>query len=289
MEIKTKEYAELWKNELKHEVNKLKIKPTLIIIIAKDYYEPSSIYVFNKTRIATEIGISVKTVEITDWENKAQEELKGDIQTIIETHTNCSVICQLPFPKLSEETIAELIPVEFDVDGFTMYQKGLLVSGSEKALIPCTALGVMKLLKYVHGDLTGKSIAIVNRSNLIGKPLIQLALQNNMTPKFIHSKTDEDEKFDSIQNSSIVVTGCGKRKLFDHKNFNMGNVETIIDCSMDKVTDVPGVGDCDKEKILNFLPHINIASGYGHTGTMTVLGLCENVIKAHKINLIKGE
>lgn len=286
MEIKTREYAELWKKELKDEINNFDTKPTLVIIIAKDYYQPSSVYVNNKIKIAAELGINVKLVEIEDWEEKDKNLLLFELKVIINSYEGCSIICQLPFPQLSEEDIAEILPEKFDVDGFTNYQKGLLASGSDKALVPCTALGVMKLLKYVHGDvLDGQPITIVSRSNLIGKPLLQLALQNNMTPTVIHSKTSEEDKISALQFTSIVVTGCGKRKLFNHKDFNYGQINTIIDCSMDKVSGIPGVGDCDKEKILEFLPNVNIASGYGHTGLMTVLGLCENVVKAHKLSI----
>lgn len=285
MEINTKEYANLWKKELKESIIELNSKPTLVIIIAEDFYKPSSIYVANKRRLATELGIETKLIKIQGWENKTKDDLLTEIREIIDSHEGCSIICQLPFPQLTENEIAELIPVKFDVDGFTNYQKGLLVSGSKKALVPCTALGVIKLLKYIHGDLTGKSIAIVSRSNLIGKPLIQLALQNNMTPTIVHTKTYEEEMLNTLQSKSIIVTGCGQRKIFNCGQFHFGYVQTIIDCSMDKVDGIAGVGDCDKEDILENLPHINIASGYGHTGIMTVLGLCDNVIKAHKLFL----
>lgn len=283
MEIKTKEYAEIWKAELKNRINSLEIKPTLVIIIAENFYEPSSVYVFNKIKLANELGINTKLIKINDWKNKTKDDLLIEISNIINDNEGCSIICQLPFPQLTEDEIANLLPVEFDVDGFTNHQKGLLVSASKKALVPCTALGVIKLLKYVHGDLTGKSIAIVNRSNLIGKPIMQLALQNNMTPIMVHTKTDLFDKNLFINHSSIIVTGCGKRKIFDAAYFKNGHIETIIDCSMDKLEGIPGVGDCDKENILEYLPDINIASGYGHTGMMTVLGLCENVVKAHEI------
>lgn len=282
MEIRTKEYAELWEKELKNEVLNLSSKPTLVIIMAKDYHNPSAIYVNNKINTAKRIGIEVKLIEINGWQHKTKNDLLIDISEIIDIYDHCSIICQLPFPKLSESEIANLIPVEFDVDGFTTYQKGLLAAGDKNALVSCTALGVMKMLKYMYNNLEGKSIAIINRSNLIGKPLLQLALQNDMTPTIIHSKTHYEEKSLALSCSTIVVTGCGKRKIFNENHFNPDYVQTIIDCSMDKVEGIKGVGDCDKERIISKHPSIDIASGYGHTGIMTVLGLCENVIKAHK-------
>lgn len=281
MEINTALFAEEWKEQLKIEIKYLKSVPRLVIMMARDYYAPSSIYVKNKEKVANELGIDIKIMNI-EWEDKSKEELTDVIKTIVQDNPGSSFICQLPFPQLSEEEIAELIPANADVDGFTNYQKGLLASGSDKALVPCTALGVMRLLEYIHGDLTGESIAIVSRSNLIGKPLIQLALQKNMTPTVLHTKSKEFDKINSFESSNIIVTGCGRRKLFNSYDVNKEAVKTIVDCSMDKIDGVPGVGDFDKEDILDKCPNINIASGYRHTGLLTVVGLFENVIKAHR-------
>ena len=287
MEIQTKEFIQVWKEELKHEINKLQEKPSCTIIIAKDYYEASKIYVNNKMKISNELGINSQIVEVL-WENKSKEELIEELKNIIGKSKN-AVMVQDPFPLLNQTEIAELIPYEKDADGFTTIQKGKLVNGDKDALIPCTPLGIIKLLNYVYPNgLKGKSIGIFSRSNLIGKPLMSLALQYDMTPIVIHTKTNYTTRQNTLLNSDIIITGCGKRKLFSAKDF--GNVETIIDCSMDKIEGVPGVGDCNKEDILQKRIDIKIASGYGHTGTCTVLGLMENIIKAYKNqNCIQGE
>jgi methylenetetrahydrofolate dehydrogenase (NADP+)/methenyltetrahydrofolate cyclohydrolase len=286
MEINTKAFAEQWKEQLRIEIKHLKSTPKLLIIMAERYYEPSKKYVSNKMKVANELGIEVALAEVK-WSGRTKEELLFTLENIISKHEGYSIIVQLPFPQLTEEDIAKLIPTNADVDGFTNEQKGLLVSGSDKALVPCTALGVIKLLEYVHGDLTGKSIAIFNRSNLIGKPLMQLALQKNMTPTVLHTKSAEYEKEKGLEETDIIVTGCGKRKMFNSCDIDGSFVETIIDCSMDRVDGIPGVGDFDKEDILNHYSNINIASGYGHTGTLTVIALCENVIKSHKLMMGK--
>lgn len=282
MEINTKAFAEQWKEQLKIEIKHLNSTPRLLIIMAEDYYEPSKKYVANKIKVADELGIAVVKAEVK-WKGRTREEILFTLSQIINKHEGYSIIVQLPFPQLTEEDIANLIPTNADVDGFTNEQKGLLASGSYNALIPCTALGVIRLLEHLHGDLTSKSIAIVNRSNLIGKPLIQLALQKNMTPTILHTKSNGFDKINSFENSDIIVTGCGKRKLFNASDIRKETVKTIIDCSMDRAEGVPGVGDFDKEDILEKCPNINIASGYGHTGVLTVVALCENVLKSHKL------
>lgn len=285
-EINTKHYSELWKQELKEEIKGLKSTPSLAIIIGKDYYEPSKIYVRNKLKVAKELGIETNLIEI-EWKGKSKEELIEEIQEHLDECfvENSSVIIQDPFPLISQKEIAEMLEDYYmlDVDGFSIRQEQMLRENNPNTLIPCTALGCLKLLKYVHGeDLTSRSIAIFSRSNLIGKPLLQLALNENMTPTILHSKSHNYTKCMAFTND-IVVSGCGKRKLFNSNNIINGNI-TIIDCSMDKVDGVSGVGDFDKEDILNTFPKVNIASGFGHTGTMTCIALMENVIKAHKLN-----
>lgn len=285
-EINSKYYAELWKQELKEEIKELKSTPSLTIIIGKDYYPPSKVYVNNKLKVAKELGIKTNLIEI-EWENKTKEELIRELQNELNICyiEGGSVIIQDPFPLISQKTIGEMLEDYYmlDVDGFSRTQKYLLSENNHNALVPCTALGVIKLLKYVHGvDLTSKSISIINRSNLIGKPLFQLALNENMTPTILHSKSKTIDVFEAF-GKDIIVTGCGKRKYFDSYVVNNPKA-TIVDCSMDKVEGIKGVGDCDKEDILEYFPKINIASGYNHTGIFTVLALMNNVIKAHKLN-----
>lgn len=291
MEINTKQILSDWQEELLERIEKVKskgINPKLAIIVAKDFSKPSSLYVNNKIKKAAELGILVEKVEI-EWENREVEDvlrnLFSKINKINHDDDINGVIVQLPFPYISEETIAECLNYKKDVDGFTMMQKHLLEENYKEALAPCTAKGVMRMIKSVDGEnLSGKSICIVNRSNLIGKPLFEMALQENMTPIVLHSKTTNTDRMYYMRSSEIVITGCGQRAIFDYMYF--GNGTTIIDCSMTPKEGVKGVGDCDKEKILEYSPSCKIASGFGHTGPMTVMALMENVIIAceNKLN-----
>ena len=281
MEINTKEIVSKWKQELKDTAERLVSAPTLEIIVASGYSEASTIYVNNKIKLAEEIGIEVVLTEIS-WEGRNKEDILAELKHEIKESSKDSnvngIIVQLPFPHLNENEISKLIPAEKDVDGFTDEQKILLAHGSRKALVPCTAKGVMKLIKSVEGNnLKGKSIVIVNRSNLIGMPLFHLSLQENMTPTICHSKTEFI--YAHFRNADIIVTGCGQRGIYKSSYFPFNPI--IIDCSMTSVEGKKGVGDCDKEEILQNKPGIRIASGYGHTGPMTVCALMDNVIQAY--------
>ena len=286
-EINTKQIVQEWKEELKLEVTGLKEKgiyPKLTIIQDSQTQEECAMYRRNKHRVAEELGIESENV-IINTESKS----KGEIITLLKRElseiTN-PVIVQMPFTNINSTDIANIIPYKLDVDGLSRRQRYLLSINDRKALVPATALGCMKLLNHLYDDLIGKTICIVNRSDLIGKPLIQLALNNNMTPIVCHSKTPYWRVKKYMQKSDIIITGCGKRKLFDIDDITNEYfdtmVETILDCSMAKAEGVSGVGDFDKESILKYKPNIDIASGFGHTGLLTTYCLFENVVKVYK-------
>ena len=288
-EINTKLIAENWKEELKLSVASLPTKPCLAIVVAKGYSDASTKYVNNKIKVAKEIGIEILLKEI-EWEDRSKEDTYCELVNVISqlNLADCvnGIIVQLPFVDIPEKDISELIEPSKDVDGFTSIQKGKLVDGDADTLIPCTALGIMRILENTHSNLNGKTMAIINRSNLIGKPLIQLALNKNMTPIVVHTKTNYNSRVFALNNSNIIVSGCGKRKLFNA--YDIGNyIETIIDCSMTPQDGIKGVGDFDKESILENKPNVSIASGYGHTGLTTVVALMNNVILAYKNQMAK--
>lgn len=291
MEINSKAIAEHWKKELQIATNnffkEFRRFPTLAIVVADGYSGPSSIYVNNKKKLGEEIGASVRLIKIK-WKDKSPEEIKVNlIYTLGRLNLSADVdgiIVQLPFPEMTEEEISKLIQPSKDVDGFTMEQKHLLDIGDKNALVPCTAKGVMKIIEHQINsvnleEVEGKTIAIVNRSNLIGKPLSKLALSKNMTPIICHSKSDRR----LLGTADIIVTGCGLRKNFDSADVST-KTQVIVDCSMHKKDGIPGVGDFDKEDVLENCPKVAIASGYGHTGPMTVLALFDNLLIAAKNN-----
>lgn len=271
IEINTKEIVEKWQEEIKERINKLNFKPALNIIQIGDK-EESNIYVRNKMKTGEKLGIEVNIIK---HDKASQKVIECDLEMAY-----CPTILQLPVEGINVNKAMRYLSGLYDVDGFTIFQKGLLADGDHRALIPATALGVLRILKETAGLLSGKKVVIVNRSHLIGKPLMQLMLNENAYVTVCHSKTPADELKREMKEADIVITGCGLRKVFDSSYFKDGQI--LIDCSMAKVEGIRGVGDMDKEDILKKL-NVKIASGFGHTGIATVTALFDNVIKFYEL------
>lgn len=272
-ELNTKSILKDWEAEIKERISSLQTTPRLIIVSVGDKNE-SNLYVNNKLKKAKELGIDTLLLKLGN--DITQKQLNTTMCQI-----DAPAILQLPIPRHlnSDEALSYLRP-EYDVDGLTIYQKGLLVSGSNEAMIPATALGVIRLLES-ETDISGKKVAIISRSELIGKPLFQLILQKNGYPVVLHSKIGLTKILCEMANSDVVVTGCGQRAIFDHRCFRTSG-QILIDCSMNKLEGIVGVGDMLKEDILIYTDN-TIASGYGHTGPATVLGLMNNVVKYYEM------
>ena len=275
-EINTKEILKKWQMELEGRLDRLKRnghEPRLNIITVSSN-EDGKLYVNNKIKKAEELGIECSIFRLDEYTN----------QDMLNKLIGCMrhpTILQLPIPKhLDKDDALRYLKPEFDVDGLTIYQKGLLVNGDKKAMVPATAAGVVRIIEHVT-NIQGKKVAILSRSELIGKPLAQLILQKDGYPIVMHSKIPEYELNYEMMDADIVVTGCGKRAIFDSNNFDV-DCQILIDCSMYRSPVRDGVGDIDKEDILKHTDNL-IASGYGHTGPATVMGLMENVVKYYEL------
>lgn len=275
-EINTKEILKKWQMELEGRLDRLirnGHEPRLNIITVSSN-EDGKLYVNNKIKKAEELGIECSIFRLDEYTN----------QDMLNKLIGCMrhpTILQLPIPKhLDKDEALRYLKPEFDVDGLTIYQKGLLVNGDKKAMIPATAAGVVRIIEHVT-NIQRKKVAILSRSELIGKPLAQLILQKDGYPIVMHSKIPEYELNYEMMDADIVVTGCGKRAIFDSNNFDV-DCQILIDCSMYRSPVRDGVGDIDKEDILKHTDNL-IASGYGHTGPATVMGLMENVVKYYEL------
>lgn len=275
-EINTKEILKKWQIELEGRLDRLKRnghEPRLNIITVSSN-EDGKLYVNNKIKKAEELGIECSIFGLDEYTNQDMlNELIGCMRH--------PTILQLPIPKhLDKDEALRYLKPEFDVDGLTIYQKGLLVNGDKKVMVPATAAGVVRIIEHIT-NIQGKKVVILSRSELIGKPLAQLILQKDGYPIVMHSKIPEYELNYEMMDADIVVTGCGKRAIFDSNNFDV-DCQILIDCSMYRSPVRDGVGDIDKEDILKHTDNL-IASGYGHTGPATVMGLMENVIKHYEL------
>lgn len=275
-EINTREIVDKWVDELKIRSKNLYTTPILTIVQIGNE-EASNKYINNKLTMAEKLGIFTKHLKFEESISQAE------LNAIMQHYGKYPIILQLPVPKhINVEEAMQQIDPKSDVDGFTYYQRGLLADGDDSALVAATALGVAKILEKIVGDLTGKKVAIVNRSHLIGQPLMQMMLKANAIPTMLHSKVPFNKLLCELRESDIIITGCGKRNIFSSYCFKTGQV--LIDCSMSKAAGTPGVGDMNKEDILINLD-VKIASGYGHTGLATTVALMENVIKVYEMHM----
>ena len=258
-----------------NEVQKMVIKPKLtIILIGKN--SASKIYVNNKVKFATEVGIEVELIEKP--ENYKQEELLRLIERYNRDPFTNGLFIQLPLPNhINEEKVINLISPIKDIDGFSHDSLGKLVVGDKNGFTPCTVAGIVNFLEYYNIDPVGKNICIVGRSNIVGKPLAIELINKGATVTVCNSKT-KDLKYYS-KNADIFISAIGKAKFFDESYFKIG--QTLIDVGMNRDENNKLCGDIDFDTIDS--EKINITPVPGGVGVLTVVNVIENVIKAYKM------
>lgn len=271
-EIDTKNIIDKWEKELTDRIEKLNMNPNLSIIKVGNKKE-SSLYVNNKIKKAEKLGIKTSLLELPEYIK--QEEL-NEILKLMMTPT----ILQLPLPEhINTKEALSNLSYKCDVDGLTTQQKGLLAEGSNEAFVPATAAGVIRLIESIRSIKKSK-VVIISRSDLIGLPLTHCVLKRDGYPVVLHSRINNYKIKKEMRSADIIVTGCGRRNIFDKSYVSDGQV--IIDCSMASVEGVKGVGDFNKEDILENTNNF-IASGFGHTGPATIMGLMDNVVKYYEM------
>ena len=265
--------------QVKQEVQELPTKPRLTIItIGED--DASQVYVRNKIKTATGVGIEVNHVKFP--ETITQEEAENQIIELIVYDNPDAVMLQLPIPKhLDDRILVNLIPQTKDVDGLTDLNMGMLVNGSPYAIVPATAMGVYTVIASVLGnDLSGVNVAVVNRSRLIGKPLQALLTNHNATVTLCHSHTDPLNHY--TWNSHVVVTGVGKPKFFDNTDFTF--YQLIIDCGINRDEDGKLCGDVDSESLSSFGQEgIGYTPVPGGVGILTTACLMKSVVQCYNL------
>lgn len=260
--------------QLKERVNKLSKKPSLVIIrVGEDF--ASGKYVSNKVKKCEEVGISSKIIHLN--ENISQDEVEKIIIDLNKDKDVTGILLQLPIPKhLNEDYLTNLIEVEKDVDGFTIGNMGKLSLNLE-GNVACTPRGIMTLLKEFKIDIEGKDVLIINRSNIVGKPLSQLFLQENATVTIAHSKTKNLKE--KISSSDIVVTAVGKANFLSAQDFS--NNTTIIDVSINFNEAGKMCGDVSKEDydVIVNEKQCHLTPVPNGVGQMTVIELIEQTIE----------
>ena len=246
--------------------------PCLATILVGD--DPASqTYVKNKHKACEDTGIITKDHQPPT--ETSQNDLNELIDMLNDDPSVHGILVQLPLPNhLNEfDTITRILP-EKDVDGLTPHNVGLLATG-KAVLKPCTPSGIIEMLDYYKISLEGKNIVVINRSNLVGKPLYHLLLQKNATVTTCHSKSIDLKKF--CKDADIVITGVGNRDSFTLTSDMIKDNAIVIDVATTH-HDGKLKGDTDFDDIIS---KASFASPVpGGVGPMTVAMLLKNTVTA---------
>jgi len=210
------------------------ITPGLAVVLVGE--DPASqVYVRNKNKQTKEAGMA--SFEHRLEADTSQDELLaliGQLNTDPKVH---GILCQLPLPgHLDEDLIINAIAVEKDVDGFHISNVGLLGTG-QKAMVPCTPLGCLMMLRDHHGSLSGMNAVVVGRSNIVGKPMANLLLRDSCTVTIAHSRTKDIEAV--CAKADIVVAAVGRPEMITADWIKPG--ATVIDVGINRI-EAPELG-----------------------------------------------
>ena len=270
-----KEAAKL-REELKQEVLGLKDKfkkvPGLTVILIGDM-APSQIYVRNKERSAKEVGLKSEVIKYP--ESIEEKIVLEKIEELNKDDTVSGILVQLPLPKhIDKQKVIEAILPSKDVDGLHPMNVGNLSSGYQGS-IPCTPLGCYLLIKNVAPNLTGKKAVMIGRSNLNGKAMAQLLLQEDCTVTITHSKT-KNLKAECLA-ADIIVAAVGITELV--KGDWVKKDAIVIDVGINK-TDKGIVGDVAFDEVSKVAKALTPVPG--GVGPMTIACLLKNTIECFK-------
>ena len=237
----------------------------------------SATYVRNKHIACEEVGITTKDHKLDV--NTPQSELTRIIDELNADKSVHGILVQLPLPKQLDAfaTTSRISPLK-DVDGLTPHNAGLLTM-KKAALVACTPSGIMEMFDYHRIDLEGKNVVLINRSNLVGKPLYHLLLEKNATVLTCHSKTKNLSEL--CQNADIIITAVGDRNKFTLTPDMIKEGAIVIDVAISRFKEKL-VGDSDYEEIIQKASFATPVPG--GVGPMTVAMLLKNTITAASLS-----
>lgn len=227
-------FAEAIKGEVAEEVKKLKddfgITPCLVVVrVGSD--PASEVYVGKKIKTSAELGIISEHIHLPA--DTSQEKLLEVVNELNERKEVDGILVQMPLPKqIDENVILEAINSEKDVDGFHPVNVGRL-SQNQKSLAPCTPAGVIEILRRSNIEIDGKHAVIVGRSNIVGKPMAMLLLQENATVTICHSRTKNLPEI--TRQADILVAAIGKTGFIRSEHIKEGAI--VIDVGINSVSD----------------------------------------------------
>lgn len=274
--ISGKEIATKLREEMKVEVEKLKsqgVTPGLAVILVGD--DPAShSYVKGKKKGCEEVGIYNRSIEVPA--TLTEEELLGMIDELNNDDSIHGILVQLPLPNhIEEKKVIERISPEKDVDGFHPINVGRMMTG-QKAFLPCTPFGILKMVQLQNIDIEGKHVVVVGRSNIVGKPVGQLFLNENATVTYCHSRT-KDLKEITTQ-ADILIVAVGRANFIGKDHIKEGAV--VIDVGVNRLDTGKLCGDVIFDEGLEVASYITPVPG--GVGPLTITMLLYNTIESAK-------
>lgn len=265
------------KEELKEEVTRLKeggLNGCLAVIqVGND--PASSVYVNNKKKACEFIGIESLAYELP--EETTEEELISLIEKLNADDKVNGILCQLPVPKhINEDRIIRAISPKKDVDGFHPENVGALVIGQE-GFVSCTPAGIIQLLKRSNVEMEGKHCVVIGRSNIVGKPMSLLMLQENATVTVCHSRTKNLKEI--AKEADILIVAIGKPEFITADYVKEGAV--VIDVGIHRNEGNKLCGDVKFDEVEKIASKITPVPG--GVGPMTIAMLMSNCVEAMKL------
>ena len=298
-----KVFAKAIKEEVAAEVAELKEKHGIIpclVVVRVGADSASEVYVKSKVKTAEELGIISEHRHLS--EETSQEELLAIVEALNARDDVDGILVQLPLPKeIDEKLVLEKIDPSKDVDGFHPINVGRLSQG-QNALTPCTPAGIIDMLKRKGIEISGQNAVVVGRSNIVGKPMAMLLLQENATVTICHSRTKDLAA--TCRDADILVAAVGVSGIIKAEHIKEG--ATVLDVGMNRLEDIEEAkgffGEDEIEKRLKTIEKrgstlvgdVNAkdakekAGGYftpvpGGVGLLTVAMLMKNTIEAAKM------
>jgi methylenetetrahydrofolate dehydrogenase (NADP+)/methenyltetrahydrofolate cyclohydrolase len=234
----------------------------------------SRVYVDKKTKACADVGIASQ-VHAFDAQVDPNEVL-GLIERLNSDKTVHGILVQLPLPaQFNVRDLLEAISQDKDVDGFHLYNVGALVAG-QTVFPPCTPFGVQELLRHEKIPVEGQNVVVVGASNIVGKPMGLMLMQQNATICICHAKTRDLAQFTIL--ADILIVAAGKPSLIKAEMVKTGAV--VIDVGINRLPNGKLVGDVDFDAVAAKASHITPVPG--GVGPMTVTMLLHNTIHSAK-------
>ena len=248
------------------------VTPHLAVVLVGEN-SASQVYVRNKENACLKAGIRSTVIRLS--ENCTQNELEHVVASLNDDEAVHGILVQLPLPAhLDEARVLALINPDKDVDGFHAMNSGRLMNG-QSGFVPCTPLGVMKLLEAYGISPEGKHAVIIGRSNIVGKPMAMLLLAQNATVTICHSRTENLAQL--TRQADILVAAVGKAGFVKADMVKPGAV--VIDVGINRV-EGQIVGDVDALSVGEVAGYLTPVPG--GVGQMTIAMLLANTLQAAK-------